>query len=40
MANVNEFKLKSAMLDLGSSINIISSAALDAFGIPREKITK
>lgn len=39
-ASVNGVELQSAMLDWGSSINIISLAVLDAVGIPREWITR
>lgn len=37
---VKGFELKRAMLDLWSSVNIISLSVLDAVGIPRNKITR
>lgn len=39
-ADVNRVELKRAMLDLRSSINIISLSMLNAVGISREKIVK
>lgn len=39
-AKVRDVKLKRAMLDHGSSLNIISLPILDAMGVPRENITR
>lgn len=39
-ANVNGVELRRAMLNPGSSINIISLSTLDAVGVPRDKIIR
>lgn len=39
-ASINGVELKWAMLNLGSSLNIVSLSILDAVGIPRERITR
>lgn len=40
IANVNGVELRRAMLDPGSSINIISLSTLDAVGVPRDNIIR
>lgn len=37
---VRDVELKGAMLDQGSSLNIISLPVLDAMGVPQENITR
>lgn len=38
--NVKPIELKRSMVDLGSSLNIISFSVLDVVGIPRDKIAR